>query len=164
MSEFKHGLLFGNNYPGHEAKQVIGCSKAPIRMADCLVKHLNFKRENVQLKLDIDPMLNKERDHMEDIMINFVTGRKEGEILLIYLSGHGSLGHSLLTEEKFRVENSFVTLYNDLIRDDVSLTLVCDFCFSGGILGGLKRIFKDPPPAKIEFQYTNNGRPSSDTI
>lgn len=128
-------------------------------MADCLVKHLNFKRENVQLKLDIDPMLNKGRDHMEDIMINFVTRRKEGEILLIYLSGHGSLGHSLLTEEKFRVEDSFVTSDNDLIRntffkklvdqvqDGVSLTLICDFCFSGGILGGLKRIFKDPPPS-----------------
>ena len=42
---------------------------------------------------------------------------KEGKnILLICLSGHGSLGHSLLTE-KLRVENSFVTSDNDLITN-----------------------------------------------
>ena len=45
----------------------------------------------------------------------------------------------------------------------MSLTLVCDFCFNGGIVGGLNRIFKDPPHAKIEFEYTDNGRPNSVT-
>lgn len=148
----KRAFLGGFSYPKDRHRQLYGGANAAINMKKCLLEHLGFKEENITLRTDLSLFnsVDNKTSVLLDNLFSFITESKKRDRLLIFLAGHGDyhldeqkkeMGHYFVGPDKQVIREDDFNYFIELLPEEVSLTIIADFCYSGGIVRGYRRWF-----------------------